>query len=148
MLAYYLEMPTIFKPSIETGRVSEVSVSILDAAITEAIWNTFKGLDSISLTSTAYLYGTKYSKGMVLPVGQTSGLPDFGRILEICVVDGRISFIMELFTAAFLEHLRCYQLPKRDPAVTAVVDPDNLNDYIPLAAYPVEGKLLITPRTR
>ncbi|XP_049450794.1 uncharacterized protein LOC125900072 [Epinephelus fuscoguttatus] len=37
MLAYYLEMPTIFKPSIETGRVSVVSVGILDAAVREAL---------------------------------------------------------------------------------------------------------------
>lgn len=124
-----------------------MSVGILDAAIREALWNKFEGLDSVSLTSIAYLKGTKYSKGMVLSVGQTCGLPDFGRVLEICVVDGCISFIMELFTVTFLEHLRCYQLDRRDPAVTVVVDPDDLNDYIPLAAYPVEGKLLVTPRT-
>ena len=84
---------------------------------------------------------------MVLSVGQTSGLPDFGRLLEICLVAGRITFIMELFTAAFLEHLHCYQLTKRDPEVIAVVDRDDLNDYIALAGYTVEGKLLITPRT-
>lgn len=103
MLSYYLEMPTIFKPSIETGRVSVVSVGILDAAIREAIWKKFKGLDSVSLTSIAYVKGTKYSKGMVLSVGQTCGLPDFGRVLEICVVGNCISFIMELFAASFVE---------------------------------------------
>lgn len=146
-LAYYLEMPTIFKPSIETGQVSVVSVGILDVAIREALWNKYQDLDCVSLTSTAYLNGTKYSKGVVLSVGQTSGLPDFGTVLEICVVDGCISFIIELFTAAFLDHLRCFQLAKRDPAVTVVVDPDSLNDYTPLAAYLVEGKLLVTPRT-
>lgn len=147
MLAYYLEMPSVFKPSIKTGRVSVVSVGILDAAIRETIWNKFKGLDSLSLTSTAYLNGTKYSKGMVLSVGHTSVLPDFGRVLQICLVDGRILFIIELFTAGFLGLLRCYQLTKRDPAVTVVVDPDQLNDYIPLATNLVDGKLLITPRT-
>jgi len=141
------EMPIVFKPNIETGRVSAVSVAILDAAIREAIWNKFEGLDSVSLTFIAYIKGTKYSKGKVLSVGQTCGLPYFGRVLEICVVAGCISFIMELFTASFLEHLRCYQLARRDPAATVVVDPDDLNDYTPLAAYPVEGKLLITPRT-
>lgn len=92
-----------------------------------------------SLTSIACVNGTKYSKGMVLSVGQTGGLPDFGRVLEICVVDGCISFIMELFAVIFLEHLRCYQLARRDAAATVVVDPDDLNDYIPLAAYPVKG---------
>lgn len=147
MLSYYLEMPTLFKPNIETGRATVVSVCILDAAIRDAIWKKFKGLDSVSLTSIAYLKGTKYSKGMVLSVGQTCGLPDFGRVLEICVVDSCISFIMELFTVTFLEHLRCYQLIRRDPAATVVVDPDDFNDYTPLAAYVVDGKLLVTTRT-
>lgn len=146
MLAYYLKMPTVFKPSIETGRVSAVSVSILDAAIREALWNKFKGLDAVSLTSTAFFKGTKYCKGMVLSVGQTSLLPDFGEILEICVVDRCISFILQLFTVTFVDHLWCYQLHRRDPAATVVVDPDELNDYIPIAAYLVEGKLLISPR--
>lgn len=124
-----------------------MSVGILDAAIREAIWNKFQGLHSVSLTSIAYLKGTKYSKGMMLSIEQTCGLPDFGRVLEICVVDGCISFIMELFTATFIEHFRCYQLTRRDPAATVVADPDDLNDYIPLATYPIEGKLLVTPRT-
>lgn len=139
-------MPSVFKPSIETGHVSVVSVDILGAAIRVVIWNKF-GLDTVSLTSTVYLNGTKYSKGMVISVGHTSGLPDFGKVLEICIVDGSILFIIELFTAGFLEHLRCYQLTKKDPAVTVVVQPEQLNDYIPLITYLVDGKLLITPRT-
>lgn len=146
MLSYYLEMPNIFKPDIETGRVSVVSVGILDVAIREALWNRFKGLDLVSLTSIAYIKGTKYSEGMVLSVGQTCGLPGFVRVLEICVVDGCILFITEL-TVAILVHMRGYQLTRRDPAASVVVDPDDLNDYTPLGAYCVEGKLLITPRT-
>lgn len=138
-------MPSVFKPSIETGHVSVVSVDILGAAIRVVIWNKF-GLDTVSLTSTVYLNGTKYSKGMVISVGHTSGLPDFGKVLKICIVDGSILFIIELFTAGFLEHLRCYQLTKKDPAVTVVVQPEQLNDYIPLVTYLVDGKLLITPR--
>lgn len=147
MLSYYLEMPSVFKPSIETGKVSVVSVCILDAAIREAVLNRFSGLDSVSLTSIAYIKGTKYSKGMVLSVGHTCGLPDFGRVLEICVVDGSMLFILELFAVGFVEHLRCYQLARRDRAATVVVEPDDLNDYTPLAAYSVGGKLLVTPRT-
>lgn len=84
---------------------------------------------------------------MVLSVGQTSLLPDFGEVLEICVVDSCIAIILKLFAVTFLEHLRCFQLDRRDPAATVVVAPDDLNDYTPLAAYPVDGKLLITPRT-
>lgn len=62
MLAYYLEIPSIFKPSIEMGRVSVMSVDILDAAIRKAIWDEFKGLDSVSLTSIASANGTTYLK--------------------------------------------------------------------------------------
>ncbi|KAI4899819.1 hypothetical protein NFI96_005030 [Prochilodus magdalenae] len=82
--------------------------------------------------------------GMEFSVGHTNGRPDVGRVLEICLVDGYMFFIVEMFTAGFLDHLRCYQPTKKDPAVTVVVDPDQLNDYIPLVAYPVDGKLLRT----
>ena len=84
---------------------------------------------------------------MVLSVGQTSGLPDFGTVLEICVVDGWISFIMELFTSAFLEHVKCYQLAKRDPKVTVVVDPHSLNDYTLLQTLLKESCLSLQGRS-
>lgn len=147
MLAYHLEMPSVFKPSIKTGQVSVVPVDILDNPVRVAILNKFNSLFSVSLTSVAHVNGTKYSNGMLLSFGHTSGLPDFGRLLEICLVDSRIFFILEMFTSGFLDHLRCYQLIKNDPAVIVVVLPDQLNDYIPLAAYLVNGKLLVTPRT-
>lgn len=114
ILAYNLEMPSVFRLSIETRMITDLSVGILDVAISGAIRNKFKSLDSVPLTSTAYLNGTKYSQGMVLSVGYISGLPDFGRVLEIFLVDGHVFFITELFTAHFLEHLRCYQLTKKD----------------------------------
>lgn len=134
MLAYYLEMPSVFKPSIETGNVSIVSVDILDFAIIVAIGNKFKGHCFTHIHCVFTVNGTKYSKGMVVSAGHTSGLPDFERLLEICIVDGHIFFVIELFTAGFLEHLRCYHLTKKDAAVTVTVQPEELNDYIPLVA--------------
>ena len=51
-----------------------------------AILNRFSEVDRVKLTPTVFLTGMQYSKGMILSVGSTSELPDFGRILEICIV--------------------------------------------------------------
>lgn len=43
-------------------------------------------MDSVGLTSTACLNGTKYSEGMFVSFGLTSGLPDFGKIMKLLIV--------------------------------------------------------------
>lgn len=147
MLAHYLEMPSIFKPETETAKVSDTCIEVLDAAVRQAILNRFGDVDTVGLTPHIFLNGTKYSKGMILSAGSTSGLPDFGRILEICIVsDSQVCFVIEPFTAYYVEHLRSYQLVKKNPECL-LVKPEDLNDYVPLMSYFIRGCLLVTPKT-
>lgn len=83
MLPHCFDMPSIFKPEIETAKVSDVCLEVLDSGVRQAILNRFSDVDTVGLTPHTFLNGTKYSKGMILSAGSTSGLPDFGRILEI-----------------------------------------------------------------
>ncbi|KAK0134336.1 hypothetical protein N1851_030097 [Merluccius polli] len=122
-------MPSIFKPETETAKVTDVCLEVLDGGVRLAILNRFSDVDTVGLTPSVFLNGTQYSKGMILPVGSTSGLPDFGRILQICI------------------HLRSYHLVKQNPAECLLVKPEDLNDYMPLVSYFVQGRLLATPRT-
>lgn len=148
MLAYYLEMPSIFKPEIETGKVTDVCLGVLDGSLVQAVLNKFSDVGTVGLTPNVYLNGTQYSKGMILSVGSTSGLPDFGRILEICIVlAGRVCFFIEPFVTYYVEHLRSYHLVKKSPAECLLVNPEDLNDYMPLVSYLVQDRLCVTPRT-
>ena len=148
MLAYYLEMPSIFKPETETAKVTDVCLEFLDGGVRLAILNRFSDVDTVGLTPSIFLNGTQYSKGMILSVGSTSGLPDFGRILEICIVlAGHVCFFIERFTTFYVEHLRSYHLVIKSPAECLLVKPEDLNDYMPLVSYFIQGRLLATPRT-
>lgn len=146
MLAYYFDMPSLFKPPVEVGSVSVVSPVILDNSVKQAIRLKYKDLKSVSLATSVTLHGTKYSEGMFVSVGNTSGLPDFGKILKVLIVGNKASFIIEPFLAWFLEHLRCYELTRKPSTDLLVAEPTELNDYFPLAPYMVQGRLLVSPK--
>lgn len=131
MLAYYLDMPSLFKPPVEAGNVSFVSPDILDNSVKQAIKLKYKDVASMSLATSVSLHGTQYAEGMFLSIGTTSGLPDFGKILKVLIVGDKASFIIEPFSAWYVEHLRCYELTKKPSTDLLVAEPEELNSYSP-----------------
>lgn len=87
MLAYFLDMPCLFKPPLEVDRVSLVSLDILDNSVKKAIRLKYKNVKTVSLATSVILHGTKHSEGMFVSVGSTSELPDFGKIVKVLIVD-------------------------------------------------------------
>lgn len=45
-----------------------------------------------------------------------------------------------------LDHYRCFEVCSADDSLPVVVEPAELNHYIPLPAYKVQGRLLISPK--
>lgn len=146
MLAYFLDMPSLFKPPVEVSRVSLVSLDILDNSVKKAIRHKYKDVKTVSLATSVILHGTKYSEGMFVSVGSTSGLPDFGKILKVLIVGNKASFIIECFSAWYLEHFRCYELTRKLSTDLQVADPEELNSFHPVAPYMVRGKLMVSPK--
>ncbi len=70
-LAYYLDLPSVFKPDLEVGRVAVVSPDTLEHSVRQAIEHKYGNLDTVFLSTHASIYGTMYSEGMFLSVGQT-----------------------------------------------------------------------------
>lgn len=81
MLAYFLDMPCLFKPPLEVDRVSLVSLDILDNSVKKAIRLKYKNVKTVSLATSVILHG------MFVSVGSTSELPDFGKIVKVLIVD-------------------------------------------------------------
>ncbi|XP_034546085.1 uncharacterized protein LOC117817472 isoform X1 [Notolabrus celidotus] len=146
MLAYYLDVPNLFKPTVEVKGASNVSVDILTASVKQVIKKKFGTLSSVSLATTAFIHGTKYTKGMFVSIGSTSGLPDFCKVVHVLLVCNKLFFVVEPFSAWYLEHLRCYEVCKRDPAQLIVAEPEELNHYTPLTAYTVQERFLVSPK--
>ncbi len=146
-LAYYLDLPSVFKPDLEVGRVAVVSPDTLGHSVRKAIEHKYGNLDTVFLSTHASIYGTKYLEGMFLSLGQTSGLPDFGEIVKIIIVNNKVSFILKPFKSWYMEHLRSYELTSNCTSELQVVEPKELNGYQPLYPYIRAGKLYITPKT-
>lgn len=146
MLAYYLDVPNLFKPTVDVKGASNVSLDILTASVKQVIENKFRTLSSVQLATTAFIHGTKYTKGMFVSIGSTSGLPDFCKIVHMLLVSNKLFFVVEPFSAWYLEHLRCYEVCKRDHAQLMVAEPEELNHYTPLTAYTVRERVLVSQK--
>lgn len=146
MLAYFLDMPSLFKLPVEVGCVSLVSLVILDNSVKQAIRLKYKDVKTVSLTTSVILHGTKYSEGMFVSVGSTNVLPDFGKILKVLIVGNKASFIIECVSAWYLENFQCYELTRKLSTDLKVADPEELNNFCPLAPYMVRGRLMVSPK--
>lgn len=71
----------------KAAKVSNVFLEVLHSGVRQAILNRFR-FDTVGLTPKTFTNGAKYSQGMILSVGGTGVLPDFGSILEICIALG------------------------------------------------------------
>lgn len=81
-----------------------------------------------------------------MSVGHTSGLPDFGKIVKMIIVNNKVSFILKPFKAWYIEHLQSYELMSNCTSELQVVEHQELNGDHPLYPYVRAGKLNITPK--
>lgn len=123
------------------GSVSLVSVDILDNTIKQAIRLKYKDVLAVSLATSVFLHGTKYSEGMFVSVGSTSGLPEFGKILKLLIVGNKASVIFECLSAWYLQHFRCYELTRKLSIDLEAADPEELNNFCPPAPSMAQGSL-------
>ena len=113
--AYCLDMPSLFKPTVEVETSSNVSLDILAYSVKQGIEKKCRNLSSVFLATTAYIHGTRYTKGMFVSIGSTHRLPDFCKI-HVLLVCNKLFFLLESFSAFYLEHLRCNEVCKKEPA--------------------------------
>lgn len=142
MLAYYLSAPTFFKPHQQTASVSSVLVSQLPDVAKQHIQQKTDA-DSIYTTTKISIDGTQYGVGMFVSVGQEGGLPQFSQVENILLVNNNVTFLCNDHTSFYIEHLRSFELLPGNIAVHSIME---LNDSVPLNAYSVHGKLLLTPK--
>lgn len=112
-LANHLNLPSLCRPDLEVGHTAIISPDALEHSMRRAVELKYGNISLVSLATHACLYGTKYSEGMFLSVGHTSGLPDFGKLVKIVVLTSKVSFLIEPYHAWYMEHLRSYELMKK-----------------------------------
>ncbi len=83
MVAYHLHDSKVVQPSLQVTKLSEVNLTVLREDIKTALETKFPGESSVQMANTVCYSGTKYTIGMILANGSTSGLQDFGELIQI-----------------------------------------------------------------
>lgn len=142
MIAYHLHDSKVVQPSLQVTKLAEVDLTVLREDIKGAVEAKYPGKSCIHLANAVCYSGTTYTTGMILANGSKGGLPDFGELIQVVVVDGKPGFIVKCFNAWYIEHLGSYEL--ENTSTIKVLEPAQLSDIFPLVAYTIAGKRMVT----
>lgn len=130
------------KPDFEAHDISTVSVDVLNQAAAEKIKLRYPSASEVHLTNSVISKGVEFRNGMVVAQGSTSGLLDFCEILQICLVQERMCFIVKRMSSWYREHYRAFEMhATSDITLLEVAD---LTDLYPLADYSIESMRMVT----
>lgn len=146
-LAYLLDMPSVFKPNLEVGHLAVLPIESLDQRLKVAIQTKHLGIDSVCLATKVFIDGIEFTEGMFISNGHTGCLPDFSKIVKILVIFNKAEFIVQPYSAWYLEHLRCYELIKNPASELQLVETQEMNGHHPLSGYTVGRRLCVVPKT-
>lgn len=144
MMSYHMRASSFEKPAFEVTGVSTVPVSVLKKEIMESIEKMFPDTREVHLTTSVSANGVQYRKGMIVAHGSTSGLPDFGQIDHILVIQERLVFVVKILCGWYSEHHRAFELTACPTKEMDLIECSNLADDYPLADYFVGAQRMVT----
>lgn len=130
--------------SFVVTNTSPVPVDLLKSDIAVAIKQRLPDETDAHLTSNVSYNGMNYSKGMIVVHGHLFGLPEFAEILQICILQGKIHFVVKKLAAWYRDHFRAFELSMSHVKEMVLIEHGECLDDYPLAAYSVAGMRLVT----
>nr|XP_055065480.1 uncharacterized protein LOC129447733 isoform X2 [Misgurnus anguillicaudatus]XP_055065481.1 uncharacterized protein LOC129447733 isoform X2 [Misgurnus anguillicaudatus] len=129
---------------VAVTHVSSIPVDVLQSDVAAAIKQRLPHENNVQITNCVSYNGMNYNKGMILVHGQLFGLPELAEILQICILQGQIHFIVKKFSSWYREHFRAFELDTLHVKEVALIGHGELLDDYPLAAYSVGGLRLVS----
>lgn len=107
-----------------------------------------------SITDRSNVYGTKqetiqdtaFVVGLFVCTGSSAVLPVNKEIGNILLIESDVFFILKDYETWYIEHLRSYQLIENISKSHTVKALSQLTDQIPLIAYKVSSKLILSSK--
>lgn len=93
--AYLLDSSHFFKTTLQANNVKIVKMCSLEPKLRAVVERQYTGLNVVTLAKTVSLRGTTYMNEMIVSAGSCSGLPKFGKIQKILIVDDDVSFVVK-----------------------------------------------------
>lgn len=144
MILYHLRSSSFEETSLEVTNVSTVPLDFLKPEIAQTIEKNFPGTTEVHLSNCVSSKGLHFRNGMIVAHSSTSGLPDFGEILQICAVQERLYFMVRRLSGWYREHFRAFELSVHPTRETVLIELGELADDYPLADYFVGPLRLVT----
>ncbi|KAG7455571.1 hypothetical protein JOB18_020270 [Solea senegalensis] len=117
---------------------------VMNKEVVGSLRQKYPEINDVHLAKNATIKGISYKIGMLIPYGSTGGLPGFADILQICIVERSLSFVVRVLFAWYREHFRAYELTISPNREVALVHLENLADAYPLCDYTVVVKRMVT----
>ncbi len=144
MIAYHLHSSTPRKPGFEVSGASRVPLEVLKDEVSLPIRQMYPNITEVNLAKSADCKGICYRTGMIVICEFTDGLPEFGQIIRICVLQDTVNFIVKKFSAWFREHYRAFELQPCPTGKMFLITHDSLPEKYPLHDYFVGPLRLVT----
>ncbi|KAF7656394.1 hypothetical protein LDENG_00041990 [Lucifuga dentata] len=145
MMAFYLSSPRFFKPAIQISKMESVFIESLPTDARAIISGT-TGRSVVHGTKKVTIDGTPFVTGMFVCTGVHAALPEFKEIRNILLIGNEIFFLLKDYNAWYIEHLRSYELIECERQTHSVKAANLLIDQMPLFAYKVSSKLILTTK--
>jgi len=147
--SYHLQS-NYFKDGIDFSADTDIPVACLPTDVQQQV-NDMLGSSgaSVGTAKNVAVKGLTYAVGMFVSYGSAGGLPGFGKIKNILLINSLLYLLLHLGDCYFHEHFRAYEFRSTD--VHQIVSVSDLNDYHPLPGYnnycTVAGdRILIVPK--
>lgn len=113
-IAYQLSSPYLSKSELEVETVSTLPVDLIKNEIAEAIRQKYTDTPEVHLSQCVTSKGITYRKGMIVAHKLAGGLPDFGEIVQICILHESLSLSRNCVvgTENIIESLNLVLLPQ------------------------------------
>lgn len=143
-LSHQLDCSSFFKLGVEMAKVTQVLVNTFPENIQRVLGQKLPQTHTFLVAPSVCINGIDYKTDMILSAGSRSGLPDFKQVTHIVAVNAEVLFVCKVMTSWYFEHLRSYELCCPVMPSFCVLQLEDLNDIVPLSAYSVHGKLMVT----
>lgn len=143
MIGYQLTS-SLEKSELEMSSGSAVPVDILKDEIALVVRQRYPNLSEIHITKNVWSKGINYRTGIIVVHGSEGGLPEFGQIEQICVLDQKLFFIVKHLCGWYRDHYRAYELSQFPTKAVSLVEVSELTEEYPLVDYLIGRVQMVT----
>jgi hypothetical protein len=125
------------------SKVSTLPVDVLNKEVGASLKQKYPNISEVHLAKNVTSRGINYRVGMLIAHGSAGGLPEFAEIIQMCIVNNSLSFVVRVLCAWYREHFGAFELTVSPDKEVALVSLEQLTDAYPLSDYTVGAHRMV-----